>query len=89
MLWVATIVACLASAGAFTATPALVLHGRSLHLVSQAPKRAGLMKLAMQEEVPSLRLRAKSVLAAQKRVQDVGQGRRRRHCVTSGSKHCF
>ena len=32
------------------ATPALVLHGRSLHLVSQAPKRAGLMKLAMQEE---------------------------------------
>ena len=63
MLWVATITACLASAAAFTATPALALHGRSLPLVQHSPKRAGLMKLAMQEEVPSLRRRAKSLFA--------------------------
>jgi hypothetical protein len=88
MLWVATVAAYLASAAAFTATPALALHGRSLPLVQQSPKRAGLMKLAMQEEVLSLPPRKKPV-CAQKRVPDVGQGRTRRHCVASCSKRCF
>ena len=57
-LCVAVLAACLAGSAAFTAAPALALHGVGRPLAARAPQRAGLVRLAMQEEVRRARSRA-------------------------------